>query len=62
MPSARTRLLPRADTLVSGILVGGVVDHVVVGGPLSMSWAKKDGWQTAVSRTNVGFWHRPAGV
>src|SRR5262252_5800221 len=33
MPSARTRLLLAAATLVSGILAGGVVDRVVVGGP-----------------------------
>ena len=33
MPSARTRLVLTAATLVSGILAGGVVDRVVVGGP-----------------------------
>lgn len=33
MPSARTRLLLAAATLVSGILAGGVVDRVIVGGP-----------------------------
>ena len=33
MPSARTRLLLAAATLVSGILAGGVVDRVVVGAP-----------------------------
>ena len=33
MPSARTRFLLVAATLVSGILAGGVVDRIVVGGP-----------------------------
>ena len=44
MPSARTRLLLAAATLVCGILAGGVVDRVVVGGPAwhelgSEAWA-----------------------
>ena len=53
MPSARTRLLLAAATLVSGILAGGVLDRVIVGGP---AWHElgAEAWAAYSRRADLG--------
>jgi hypothetical protein len=57
MPSARTRLLLAAATLVSGILAGGVSIAWSSVGPLGTNWAQKHGRHIAVMLTSeMALW------